>query len=98
MESVWLFLAATTLIIFAVVGLTLLSGMRQHDGKEQSRSDEVKTDTTDAEPTEDKPTYSSLGESIYYAGIGSEGRESLYCWAKLDEDYARKSMCELPRR
>ena len=78
MRNVWLFLAAATLIILGVVGLILLSGMRQRDGMEQPKSDAAKTDTTDAEATEDKPTYSSLGESIYYAGIGSEGREIPY--------------------
>ena len=78
MRNIWLFLTAATLIIFVVVGLILLSGMRQRDDMKQPKPDAEKTDTTDAETTEDKPTYSSLGESIYYAGIGNAGRDIPY--------------------
>jgi hypothetical protein len=78
MRNLWLFLAAATIIIFVVVGLILLLGARQRDGIEQPKPDTAKTDITDVEATADKLTYSSLGESIYYAGIGSEGREIPY--------------------
>ena len=90
MRNVWLFLAAATLAIFAVVGFMLLSRMSQHNDEEQPRSDAAKTDTTEAEAKEDKPTYSSLGESLYYAGIGSEGRDIPYTagpeWMKTTQE------------
>jgi hypothetical protein len=70
MRNIWLFLAAITLIIFAVVGIILLSGMRQKDtpGMRQVETEEVDEGTS----------YSSVGEGIYHAGIGSNGRDIPY--------------------
>jgi mono/diheme cytochrome c family protein len=86
----WSFLAAATLVVFAVVGFMLLSRMGQRDGMEQPKPDAAETDTADVEATEDKPTYSSLGESIYYAGIGSKGRDIPYTagpeWMKTTQE------------
>lgn len=62
MRNVWLPIAAVTLIIFAVVGFMLLSGPRRYD-------------TNRARV---RPSYSSVGESIYYAGIGVDSRNIPY--------------------
>ena len=62
MRNVWLFLAAATLIIFAVVGIVLLSGMRQNG----------------TQKTDEEASYSSVGESIYRAGTGNNGRDIPY--------------------
>lgn len=62
MRNIWLFAAAVTLIIFAVVGFMLLSGSRRPD-----------TDRASVQPS-----YSSIGEGIYYAGIGVDGRNIPY--------------------
>jgi len=78
MRNVWLFLTVAALVIFAVVGLILLFGMRQHDGMAQPKPGAEKADTTDAEATEDRSTYSSVGKSIYYAGIGNNSRDIPY--------------------
>ena len=62
MKNIWLFFAAVTLIIFAVVGIILLSGMRQKD----------------TQKADEETSYSSVGESIYHAGIGNNSRDIPY--------------------
>ena len=62
MRNIWLFLAAITLITFAVAGLMLLSDARHHGMYRTYR----------------KASYSSVGESIYYAGMGSNERAIPY--------------------
>ena len=62
MRNLWLFLAAVTLIAFAVVGFMLLSG-RSRQGMDRTYS---------------KASYASVGEGIYYAGIGADGKDIAY--------------------
>lgn len=62
MRNIWLFLAAITVIIFAVVGIILLSGTKQKD----------------TQKADDETSYSSVGESIYHAGIGLNSRDIPY--------------------
>lgn len=57
MKNLWLFLAATALIGFAVVGFIMFFGSR-HQGLYRAYR---------------KASYSSVGEKIYYEGIGSDG-------------------------
>lgn len=62
MKNLWLFLAATTLIVFAVIGFILLSRPGQQGMYR----------------TYGKASYSSVGEKIYYEGIGSDEEEIPY--------------------
>ncbi len=78
MRNIWLFLAAVTLILFGVAGLMILSGMRQYGTVEKAKSDTSQAGEMDTGAGEEDRQYSSLGESIYYEGIGSEGRKVPY--------------------
>lgn len=64
MKNIWLFLSAITVLMFAVLGMMLLSGTGRHGMYMYRRYD--------------RASYDSMGESIYYAAIGTDGRDIPY--------------------